>query len=40
MSTGIPAFGEGRRRGVESVVPLFIEGDSLEAIVTSLDIGT
>ena len=39
MSLGIPAFGDVRRSGVESVVPLVVEGDSFERIFGLLDIG-
>ena len=39
MSLGIPTFGDIRRSGVESVVPLIVEGDSFETIFGLLDIG-
>ena len=39
MSGGIPAFGETGRSGIDCVVSLVIEGDSLEAVLAFLDIG-
>ena len=39
MNVGSPTFGDMRRSGIESIVPLVIEGNSFERVLSSLDIG-
>jgi len=39
VDVGVPAFGDVGRRGVELIVPLVVEGDSLECIFGFLDMG-
>ena len=39
MNAGSPTLGDMRRSGIESIVPLIIEGNSFERVLSSLDIG-